>query len=276
MSYDPISQDPPHDPDFPAEMAGFSMNHAGALLNGVIYVPVGEGLHPLALLLHGLPGHERNFDLAHILRRAGWAVCVFHYRGAWGSEGAYRFAHVLEDVQAVVAYFRQRKQATPHRIDPERVILIGHSLGGWAGLQVATTGAVDAVASLSGVNIGIWAQQLADDPELARAMLQSLIADSLGPLQAVTPDDIIAEVQTHGETWNLVQHAPALSQQRVLLVGAKRDTIVPVFDHHVPLVNALIAHDADALTTHMLATDHGYSDSRIALARVVLDWLASI
>ena len=50
------------------------------------------------LLLHGFPGNERNLDLAQALRRAGWTVVFFHYRGAWGSGGDFSFAHVLEDV----------------------------------------------------------------------------------------------------------------------------------------------------------------------------------
>ena len=65
--YDPISQDPPHDSDFPAGMYEFEFSHFDALINGVIFHPAGEEKHPLIILLHGLPGHERNLDLAHIL-----------------------------------------------------------------------------------------------------------------------------------------------------------------------------------------------------------------
>ena len=37
--------------------------------------------------MHGLPGNERNLDLAQAIRRAGWDVLTFTYRGAWGSPG---------------------------------------------------------------------------------------------------------------------------------------------------------------------------------------------
>lgn len=47
--------------------------------------------------LHGIPGWERNFDLAQALRRAGFHVLVFHYSGSWGNDGTYSLAHILED-----------------------------------------------------------------------------------------------------------------------------------------------------------------------------------
>lgn len=271
--YDPISQDPPHDSDFPASMSDFEFTYQDALLNGVIYHPVGEGAHPLILLLHGLPGHERNLDLAQILRRAGWTVCVFHYRGSWGSGGAYRFAHVIEDTKAVLAYFREDAIAEKYRIDRERIITIGHSLGGWAALMVAASGAVDTVASLSASNVGLWGQQLTENPEFVRPMLTSLIESSLGPLHGASAEDIVAEIEAHVDEWDFVQQVDALKDKKLLLLGAKRDAIVTVFDHHMPLVNALKAADASNLTAKMIAADHAYSGNRIEVARILLDWL---
>jgi len=39
-----------------------------------------------ARLLHGLPGYESSGDLAQSIRRAGWNVVFFHYRGTWGTK----------------------------------------------------------------------------------------------------------------------------------------------------------------------------------------------
>lgn len=273
MSYDPITQDPPHDPDYPASMSELALYHGDALINGVIYHPVGEGAHPLILLLHGLPGHERNFDLAQILRRAGWAVCVFHYRGSWGSEGDYRFAHVLEDVQIVIKHFRDENTASQLRIDSENIITIGHSLGGWAALLAAAHGWVESAVSISGANIGLWGQQLHENPEFVRPMLTDLINSTLGPLHGASATDIIAEIEAHTEAWDLVQQAHKLSQKKLLLIGAKRDAVTPVFDHHMPVVDALKQADANQVTNKLIASDHAYSGTRIELARTILDWL---
>jgi hypothetical protein len=49
-----------------------------------------------------------------------------------------------------------------------------------------------------------------------------------------------------------------------------------VFDHHVPLVEALEQCTAPNLTHTILDTEHGFSDKRIALAQTILDWLNTI
>src|SRR6185503_10774607 len=107
---------------------------------------------------------ERNLDLAQILRRAGYVTVVFHYRGAWGSGGEYRLNHVLEDSRAAIAYFRENAEA--FRADSKRIITIGHSLGAWAALHTAD--AADASASIAVANLGLWGQQVLENPEMAR------------------------------------------------------------------------------------------------------------
>jgi hypothetical protein len=54
-------------------------------------------------------------------------------------------------------------------------------------------------------------------------------------------------------------------------VGAKRDDVCPVFDHHMPLAKAL--KEAAGVKNVLLPTDHAFSDKRIALAREILAWL---
>ena len=78
----------------------------GALLNAIVYVAAGAGPHPVVILLHGFPGNEKNLDLAQAIRRAGWDVLYFDYRGSWGSPGDFSFTHCIEDTQAAIAYVR--------------------------------------------------------------------------------------------------------------------------------------------------------------------------
>ena len=106
-------------------------------MNAILYEAAGAGPHPTAILLHGFPGNERNLDLAQSLRRAGWNAVFFHYRGTWGSRGDFSFANVLEDAAAVLAQVREPAFARAHRIDPDRIALIGHSMGGFAALITA-------------------------------------------------------------------------------------------------------------------------------------------
>jgi dipeptidyl aminopeptidase/acylaminoacyl peptidase len=273
MAFDPITQDVPYDPDYPASSSGLVFYSAGAKLNGVIYHPAGEGLHPLALLLHGFPGHERNLDLAQILRRAGWHTAVFHYRGSWGSAGSYRFAHVLEDVQAALDYFRQPQIAEQMRVDTSRMVAIGSSMGGWAALIAAARGLVDEAATLAAANMGLWGHLFAADPHAMQTAL-GIFEQELDPLHGVSAVDLVTELSQHYQEWNLLSHVHALAQRRLLLVAGKRDDTTPPFDHHVPLVRALETAGAARLQHHLISGDHGFSDSRLALARLVLDWLA--
>ena len=55
----------------------------------------GKDKKETVLLLHGLPGNERNLDLAQELRRNGRNVIYFNYRGAWGSQGEFMFSNCL-------------------------------------------------------------------------------------------------------------------------------------------------------------------------------------
>src|SRR5512146_3131876 len=99
-----IATDPPHDSAHPARMEVLHIPSGGVRINGVAYLASGAGVHPTFVLLHGLPGNEKNLDLAQAVRRAGWNAITFNYRGSWGSPGAFRFGNNLADADAVLRY----------------------------------------------------------------------------------------------------------------------------------------------------------------------------
>jgi len=82
------------------------------------------------LLLHGLPGNERNLDLAQALRRDGRNVIYFNYRGSWGSQGEFLYSNCLEDVKALMDFFDVSENSKRYRIKPNSYILFGHSTSG--------------------------------------------------------------------------------------------------------------------------------------------------
>src|SRR5580698_5490982 len=106
-----------------ASMQSFQLPSHGVLLNAFVYVAAGPGPHPAVVLLHGFPGNERNLDLAQEIRRAGWDVLYFDYRGSWGSPGDFSFSHGIEDTSAAVDYLRQPATAKMLRLDPSRIVL---------------------------------------------------------------------------------------------------------------------------------------------------------
>src|SRR5690348_10345315 len=107
-----------------ASMETMQIPSHGALMNALVYVAAGAGPHPAVILLHGFPGNERNLDLAQDMRRAGWDVLYFNYRGSWGTPGDFSFSHGIEDTAAAVAYLRQPAIAKKLRLDPSRIVLI--------------------------------------------------------------------------------------------------------------------------------------------------------
>src|SRR6185503_21304275 len=135
-----IFTDPPSDAAHPAKMTVIHIPTHGLLINGVVYQPSGAGPHPTIVLCHGLPGNEKNLDLAQALRRAGWNAVTFNYRGSWGSPGNFRFAQNLEDARAVLAFLRDPANVASLGVDTRRIVLLGHSMGGWV---VAHTAAQD-------------------------------------------------------------------------------------------------------------------------------------
>ncbi|TMJ11407.1 MAG: alpha/beta fold hydrolase, partial [Alphaproteobacteria bacterium] len=134
-----IYTDPPHDKANPAGMEVLHIPSGGVEINGVAYVAAGAGPHPVLVLMHGLPGNEKNLDLAQAVRRAGWTVVTFNYRGSWGSPGKFSFAGNLEDARAVLAWVRTPANAARIRADPKRIVVGGHSMGGWVTAMTAET-----------------------------------------------------------------------------------------------------------------------------------------
>src|SRR3984957_9664900 len=122
-----IFTDPPADKAHPAAMTVIRIPTHGVLINGVVYQPTGAGPHPTIVICHGLPGNEKNLDLAQALRRAGWNAVTFNYRGSWCSPGKFRFTQNLEDASAVLAYLRDPANATKLGVDTKRMVLAGHS-----------------------------------------------------------------------------------------------------------------------------------------------------
>jgi hypothetical protein len=98
----------------------------------MFYRGAGVGPRPTVLLLHGLPGVEKNLDVAYALRDAAWNCLLFHYRGSWGSEGDYSLFQLIDDVKAALDW-------TVHQpcVDTDRLAVVGHSMGGYVSLRAA-------------------------------------------------------------------------------------------------------------------------------------------
>jgi len=257
----------------PAAFETFQLPSHGALLNALMYVAAGPGPHPTVLLLHGFPGNERNLDIAQTLRRSGYDVLYFNYRGSWGSPGDFSFTHSIEDTQAAIAYLRDPANAKKLRVDPNNLILIGHSMGGFmARYAGAQDPAIKAVVLISAADMGVDA--ILPVPAAHRSaaiapLAKGLAAEGIAPLAGCTAKSLAEEVVANADTWNIPNLAPKLAT-RPLLIFTSDDGLAPSND---AFVAALPKSSASHVTTLHLTTDHSYSDHRIALQQAILDFL---
>ncbi|MEL6268342.1 MAG: alpha/beta fold hydrolase [Chloroflexota bacterium] len=118
-------------------------------LVGIYYLAATHDPAPFALLLHGIPGSQQNHDLAMRLRDSGWHVLVLYFSGCWGSGGDYNATTQVRDARAALDYVLS--EAAPRPVDPDRIAVLGYSLGGRPALLSAAEDArVQAVISVSG------------------------------------------------------------------------------------------------------------------------------
>jgi pimeloyl-ACP methyl ester carboxylesterase len=270
-----LAADPAPDKSAPASMVQLSVPSHGENLLGVFYLAEGSGPHPTAIVMHGFPGYEQNLDIAQTLRRAGWNVMAVHYRGSWGVKGSFSFAHVAEDADAEVAFLLDPATQAKYRIDPNKIALVGHSMGGFA---VASAGAhnsrVAAVVMISAWNIaGPFATLPASAEDVAVAkFVQGQTKNDLAPLAGCTAETLGHEVFQNRASLNFLSFASSLASRPVTIITSD-DGLAPDNDK---LVSALEkAGDQHAKGLH-IATDHSYSDHRIALQQAIVEALEPI
>lgn len=250
-----------------------SLESAGARLPAVMHLPAGPGPHPIVLMLHGFPGVERNFDLAQALRRGGYAAIVFHYRGSWGAEGVWSWGHALEDAGRVSAVVRQERFAEVYDLDPCRLALVGHSMGGFVAMMTAAVDAsISAVVSAAGFDFGPVAAKCHADAVTRAAYVDAFDAELL-PLRGTTGAELVSEMMAAGDEWSLRRLAPHLVDRPALLIGTGRDPVTPAEVHHHPLVDTFTRHPVPQLEHHVFDTDHQFSDHREVLADTVRSFL---
>jgi pimeloyl-ACP methyl ester carboxylesterase len=260
-----IFTDPPHDAQHPARMEVLHIPSGGVNINGVAYLAAGPGPHPTFILLHGLPGNEKNLDLAQAVRRAGWNAITFNYRGSWGSPGSFSFLHNIGDAAAVLTFLHDSANVKSLGIDTTRLVIGGHSMGGWVTVHTAAN-----QRGLRGaVLISAADMTSAADRPLDRVV--AMMASDMESLAGTSPQQMAEEVRSLGgmrfsDAYGALARLP-------MLVVTSNDGLAPSNDS---LVAAVRSRGNTHVTTVHFATDHSYSDKRIALESAVIRWLQGV
>ena len=235
---------------------GIIVSHSGSKLLGVLYRAGGASLHPTVLLLHGLPGLEKNTDIAYALRDAGWNTLIFHYRGCWGSEGDYTLAGIPDDVQAALDTLASGELP----VDPSRIVAVGHNLGGWAAIVAASHDPrIHGLATLGGIS-NLRTVSLSDE----------VAADYARCLRNISGRGIQSQWRALGATYNPVDLMGLLQPCPLLIVHGTADEIVPVSQ-----AMELKAKAPAAEVVLVEGADHAFSRHRRLLVDTVVQWVTS-
>ncbi len=251
------------DDPFRPSLKGFLIPGRRGKLLAALFAAAGPGPHPTVLMFHGIPGMERNLDLAQYLRREGFHVLTFHYSGNWGSDGAYAIANDLEDAETVLDFVLND---TENGFDPSRIYAIGHSLGGFVcGRLAAKRSEIRAGVLLMPYDIGRTAQLKAADPAAYRGVAE-LLTDAAPWLSGTDAETLLKEAEENEAAFSLVPVAPQLAKIPLLCITGSLDTDVPDEVFCAPLRRAVAACGGTQLQYECYPTDHAFSDHRLTIA----------
>ncbi len=204
------------------------------------------------ILLHGLPGNERNLDLAQALRRAGRNVIYFNYRGSWGSQGEFLYSNCLQDVKKVMDFFDIPENSKKYRIKPNSYVLFGHSTGGGlALLSGAKDQRVQKIGMYSPWNVSITTK---DEFVWLQGYLKGLFMLNIDAKKFIT--ELIENIKQYDP----LLYKEALKNRRILILDENNR-------------NKDWIEEIENVSYVLMDTDHSFSDKRLELIEVVSDWL---
>ncbi len=264
--FDPLSQDPAQrSASHPATARDVRFASQGAQLAGRLFLADGPGPHPTVILARGLPDALGSLDVGMALRRAGFNVLSFNYRGCWGSPGTFSLRHSLQDIEAAVGFLRTAGNQQEYRIDPERLMLLGHSLGGPAVLRAAAADArIRSVALIDGTDMRSEIEELRKAPQPFMNWLQSL-----GMVTVESTTAYVDEILHDADFWSPTAITDALAGKSLLIIVASEGTGAepPPGPSLADLYRA-----RSRVTDYRFDTDHGFNDQRMTLTRRVVEW----
>lgn len=226
-------------------------------ISGYALIAKGNEFKETVILLHGLPGNERNLDLAEMIRQSGKNAIYFNYRGSWGSQGKFLYSNCLEDISNVIDYLSNDIVSKKLRIKKSSFSLIGHSLGGGiAILQGIKDDRVKKIVALSSFNAG---EELKSNNSV----------DELGDFQEylnqqfmlnIDSKKFLSEILNHKQEWNLKSiNSLKINKPFIFIDENNRN------EHWVKSIknNQYLIIDSD----------HSFSDKRNELGAKIINWL---
>jgi hypothetical protein len=231
-------------------------------LLGRLYRPDDESVYPAVAICHGFPGDTKNMDLAEELALNGVAVLVFYYMGAWGSGGEFRLTNLVPSTSVAVKYLRGLDF-----VDPNRVGLIALSMGAVPLTKCMSvdpsikTGVLMSPAS----DLKPWSQE----PYLDNIVPVFLkVADS--KLAGWTEEKLRQDVKVTASELNPIETVTEIYAPLMVVLGTN-DTVTTPLD----IRRLYEAANEPKKLVEIEGADHEFSEHRIPLQKVVIDWVST-
>lgn len=248
----------------PAGMISLDLTSNGSrLAGGIMYTPNGKQKHPTLILLHGLPGNEKNLDIAQVVRAHGWNVIYFNHRGSWGSQGKYSFENCVEDVKNVVAYCNKYQDSL--KIDTADIVLFGHSVGGWVCLKaMEQLPQIKKGFALSSTPIGDLIKSLPPDEILIEMGKDTIKYRNLVELSTPMVDIYLA-AKRNLAFYDLITDVKLLKGKQIIMLDEH--------PHNKSLAETIKGTGVKYFDYRFWNTDHGFTNKRVLLMNLLLSFL---
>ncbi len=155
-------QTPKNTTGYIEQEARYKSSHDNIWLSGTLTLPNDSNKHPAVMLVAGSgPNHRDSYHAGHRtfkvladhLTKLGYIVLRSDKRGVYKSSGSYQDAKLNDltlDTQAAIQYLRSHK-----RVDPNNIILIGHSEGSLVSIMASENEKVQGLVSLAGPGMSV-------------------------------------------------------------------------------------------------------------------------
>ena len=257
------------DPKYFPEIFELNIISGGCHLYGYLLTPDKRipGPYPTIIMSHGFPGYTTNNDLELALMRMGCVVIHVNHRGAWGSEGNYLFTNLKDDLIAIAKWAHNAAIADQYQIDPEKIFLVGHSMGGQTVLNAAKDlPFIKGVVAMAAYDIGAaFRYKMEKD-------LFLMIETEGQCLKLTSASDVYENALLNQPELSVLSRYEELVKHNVLLVEAAFDTVAPPEKMLKPLAEKLQAANAN-ISYESIKSNHSFVGQRMKLTKLVGAWI---
>jgi pimeloyl-ACP methyl ester carboxylesterase len=192
------------------------------------------------------------------MRRAGFNVIYFNYRGTWGSKGEFKFRNTIEDAAAVVNYLTDSLNRETLKVDTEKIAFIGHSMGaGIALISGLKDPRIKGVFAISVFNPYTLLQGKNAEGNLI-GLKEYLL--TLG-MQNCDPNQFLNDILDDIDQYN-IEKMIAISKKPIMVI-----------DEHMNNSTFTKYNKSKTFQYKIWNTDHAFSNRRIALTKEIVNWM---